>query len=77
MLLAGTLPQPAPPGALEWALLALVTISFAMVAIAQATFPHWAHHPAAAGLRVHLANGFYINAMMDRWLRLWSLRRSA
>jgi NAD(P)H-quinone oxidoreductase subunit 5 len=36
------------------------------VALAQALFPHWAHHPASAGLRVHLANGFYLNALLDR-----------
>jgi NAD(P)H-quinone oxidoreductase subunit 5 len=37
-----------------------------MVAFAQASFPLWSAHPAFAGLRVHLANGFYVNALMDR-----------
>jgi NAD(P)H-quinone oxidoreductase subunit 5 len=36
------------------------------VAFAQALFPLWAHHPATAGLRVHLANGLYLNALLDR-----------
>jgi NAD(P)H-quinone oxidoreductase subunit 5 len=36
------------------------------VAFAQALFPLWAHHPSTAGLRVHLANGLYLNALLDR-----------
>jgi NAD(P)H-quinone oxidoreductase subunit 5 len=74
-LFAGTLPATPAPGPLEAVLLALVIASFALVAIAQATFPHWAYHPAAAGLRVHLANGFYVNALTDRWLGLWTAKR--
>lgn len=58
---------PAPvAGPLEWALLVLAVLSFALVALAQTLFPLWAHHPAAAGLRVHLANGLYLNALLDR-----------
>jgi NAD(P)H-quinone oxidoreductase subunit 5 len=58
---------PAPsPGPLEWALIVLALLSFGLVAVAQALFPLWAHHPAAAGLRVHLANGLYLNAVLDR-----------
>lgn len=53
-------------GALEWALIVLALGSFGLVAVAQALFPLWAHHPAAAGLRVHLANGLYLNALLDR-----------
>jgi NAD(P)H-quinone oxidoreductase subunit 5 len=60
------LPALAKPGALEWALIVLAVGSFGLVAVAQALFPHWAHHPAAAGLRVHVANGFYLNAALDR-----------
>lgn len=61
---------PAPPvaGPLEWALITLAILSFGVVAIAQALFPIWAHHPAAAGLRVHLANGLYLNAVLDRMI---------
>lgn len=59
---------PAAPvaGPLEWALIVLALLSFGLVAVAQALFPLWAHHPAAAGLRVHLANGLYLNAVLDR-----------
>lgn len=60
------LPRPPVPGALEWALIVLALMSFGLVAVAQALFPLWAHHPAAAGLRVHLANGLYLNAVLDR-----------
>ena len=60
------LPSVPQAGALEWALIVLAVLSFALVAFAQALFPLWAHHPAAAGLRVHLANGLYLNALLDR-----------
>jgi hypothetical protein len=36
--------------------------------LSQASFPLWSSHPAFAGLRVHLANGFYVNALTDRLL---------
>jgi hypothetical protein len=62
----GGVPAPPVPGPLEGALLVLTLLSFGAVAVAQALFPHWAHHPAAAGLRVHLAHGLYINAALDR-----------
>jgi NAD(P)H-quinone oxidoreductase subunit 5 len=44
----------------------LALLSFGIVAVAQALFPLWAHHPATTGLRVHLANGLYLNALLDR-----------
>jgi NAD(P)H-quinone oxidoreductase subunit 5 len=60
------LPSPPVPGALEWALIVLAVGTFGLIAVAQALFPLWAHHPAASGLRVHLANGLYMNAVLDR-----------
>lgn len=74
---AGVLPATPTPGPLEWVLLVLVVISFGFVAIVQAMFPLWAYHPAAAGLRVHLSNGFYANALFDRVLRGWSVRAAS
>ena len=71
---AGTLPATPAPGPLEWALIVLALISFGAVALAQATFPLWASHPAAAGIRVHLSNGLYANAIFDRLLGGWSKR---
>lgn len=62
---AGLPPAPVPDP-LEWALIVLAVLSFGIVAFAQALFPLWAHHPAVAGLRVHLANGLYLNALLDR-----------
>ncbi len=76
-LLIGTLPATPAPGPLEWALIVLAVLSFGLVAVAQAMFPLWAYHPAAAGLRVHLANGLYANAVFDRLLKGWSLRRAS
>jgi len=76
-LTSGALPETPAPGPLEWALLALAVLSFGLVAVAQAMFPLWAYHPAAAGLRVHLSNGLYANAVFDRLVGNWSARRAA
>lgn len=60
------LPAAPMPTELEWALLVVAVASFGIVAFAQALFPLWAHHPSTAGLRVHLTNGLYLNALLDR-----------
>jgi NAD(P)H-quinone oxidoreductase subunit 5 len=57
--------------------MALAVLSFGLVAVAQALFPLWAFHPAAAGLRVHLSNGLYVNALLDRLLGGWATRKAA
>ena len=75
-LMAGTLPATPDPSSLEWTLMVLAVFTFGVVAVAQAMFPLWAYHPAAAGLRVHLANGLYVNALFDRLLGSWSVSRS-
>ncbi len=67
----GALPPTPSPGPLQWALLVLAIASFGAVAVAQSAFPLWADHPAAAGLRVHLANGLYANALFDRLIGGW------
>lgn len=66
------LPVPAAPGIFGWLLLTLSVITFGIVALAQAMLPLWSAHPAVAGLRIHLANGFYANVVLDRWLGSWS-----
>ena len=73
-LTAGVLPPAPAPGPLQWTLIVLAVISFGLVAVVQAMFPLWAYHPAAAGLRVHLSNGFYANAVFDRLAGGWSTR---
>lgn len=75
-LTSDALPEAPAPGPLQWALMVLAVISFGLVAVVQAMFPLWAYHPAAAGLRVHLSNGFYANAVFDRLLRGWRLRNA-
>jgi NADH:ubiquinone oxidoreductase subunit 5 (subunit L)/multisubunit Na+/H+ antiporter MnhA subunit len=67
-LTRGTLPPAPVPDHLSWTLMALSILSFGAVAIAQALLPLWSDHPAASGLRVHLANGLYLNAILERWL---------
>lgn len=74
-MMRGTLPATPAPGPLEWALIVLALFSFGLVAIAQAMFPLWAYHPATAGLRVHLSNGLYANAVFDKLLGGWSSKR--
>jgi len=74
-LTADLLPPVPTPGPLEWALIVLVLTSFGPLAILQAMFPLWADHPAAAGLRVHLSNGLYANAVFDRMLGGWAIRK--
>ncbi|SHJ75270.1 NAD(P)H-quinone oxidoreductase subunit 5 [Palleronia salina] len=69
---AGTLPPPPAPDGLIWATILLALVSFAIAAVAQTTFPLWAGHPAAAGLRVHLMNGLYFNAVADRLSGRWT-----
>ena len=75
-LTADVLPSAPPAGPLEWALILLTLVSFGAVALAQSTLPLWSYHPAAEGLRVHLANGLYINAVEDRLLRGWSRKNA-
>ena len=70
------LPDAPVPGDLEWALIVVAVTSFAVVAFAQALFPQWAHHPSTAGLRVHLANGLYMNALLDRAIGGFRITRS-
>ena len=74
---SSVLPAAPSPGPLQWGLIVLAVISFGLVAVVQAMFPLWAYHPAAAGLRVHLSNGFYLNAVFDRWLGGWSSKNSS
>lgn len=75
-MMLGTLPATPQPGPLEWTLMLLAVVTFGVVAVAQSLFPLWAYHPAAAGLRVHLANGLYVNALFDRLLGGWTLPRT-
>ena len=64
--LHGVVAETPAPGALEWAVMVLTMISFGAIALAQALFPLWAAHPAAQGLRVHLANGLYVPVILAR-----------
>lgn len=72
---AGTLPAPPSPDGLMWATILLALASFGLAAFAQATFAMWARHPAVTGMRVHLLNGLYINALTDRLTGRWQPRK--
>ena len=73
-LTADTLPAAPVPGPLEWWLILLAVITFGLLAVMQSMFPLWAFHPAFAGLRVHVSNGLYANAVFDRLVGRWSVR---
>ncbi|MEM1079413.1 MAG: proton-conducting transporter membrane subunit [Pseudomonadota bacterium] len=62
---------PAPPAATAatWAVIALALVSFTLVAVAQTLLPRWSDHSKARALRVHLSNGLYATAILDRVLR--------
>lgn len=77
MLWGPFLPAAPVPDPLEWALITLAVVSFGVVAVAQALFPLWAHHPTTAGLRVHIANGLYLNALLDRAIGELKVRRAS
>ncbi|MFT5945340.1 MAG: NAD(P)H-quinone oxidoreductase subunit 5 [Yoonia sp.] len=70
-LTAGTLPPTPRAGPLEWMVIAWVLISFAAVAILQTLLPLWSTHPVVRKLRVHVANGLYLDARMDLFAGAW------
>jgi len=72
---AGAVPPTPAAGPLEWVLMAVVVLSFGGIALAQAMLPLWGDHPAAQGLRVHLANGLYVNTLVDRMIGGWRIGR--
>jgi NAD(P)H-quinone oxidoreductase subunit 5 len=74
-LTAGTLPATPPAGPLDWAMIVIALLTFGFVALVQSAFPLWSNHPAAASLRVHLSNGLYANAYVDRLLGGWATSR--
>ncbi|MEO1469947.1 MAG: proton-conducting transporter membrane subunit [Pseudomonadota bacterium] len=72
---AGTLPPPPVPDGLAWIVMVLTVGSFGVAALAQATLPLWATHPAAAALRVHLMNGLYLDTVADRLAGRFTARK--
>ena len=65
-----SLPPVPAPGPLEWLVMILAVAGFGAVALAQAMLPLWAGHPAVRGLRIHLTNGLYADAAVERALGL-------
>ena len=65
-----SLPPAPAPGPLEWLVMILAVAGFGAVALAQAMLPLWAGHPAVRGLRIHLTNGLYADAAVERALGL-------
>lgn len=65
-VMASTLPAPQPPGPVDLAIMTLAVVSFAVVTVLQILAPSWYDRPAARAARVHIANGFYANALFNR-----------
>jgi NAD(P)H-quinone oxidoreductase subunit 5 len=70
-LAAGTLPSTPQAGPMEWLLITLALVSFTVVTVLQALLPHWTNHPAVREMHVHATNGFYLNALIDRFASTW------
>jgi NAD(P)H-quinone oxidoreductase subunit 5 len=67
LLTADALPvAPAARGPLDLAIAAAVVVAFGAVTILQSLLPAAAGSPALAALYVHVANGFYVNAVANR-----------
>lgn len=63
---AGALPPPPAPTPLALAILSLELAGFVAATLVQATAPAWQATRFGRALLVHLANGFYVNAVLDR-----------
>jgi NAD(P)H-quinone oxidoreductase subunit 5 len=68
-LLAGTVPASAPQGGgpVDLAVATLAVLSFASLAILQATLPTLTANPRWRALYWHVANGFHVTALVHRW----------
>jgi NAD(P)H-quinone oxidoreductase subunit 5 len=66
-LLAPVLPPPVSPDATAIAIMTVAVISFGAVTVLQIVEPSRAGSPFWRAARVHLANGFYANAVFDRF----------
>lgn len=66
MLLAGVVPPPPAPGPFAYAIMAVAVASFATVTVLQIIEPSRAASPFWRAARVHIAQGFYVNAIFDR-----------
>lgn len=63
---ASSLPPIPAPTLVGLGIMVLAVISFALVTVLQSLAPRWTHRPAWRAARVHLANGFYVNAWFNR-----------
>lgn len=63
---AGTLPPIPRPGFVGLGIMALTIASFGTVTILQCLVPRWLLHPWWRMVRVHVANGLYVNAACNR-----------
>ncbi|WP_297511416.1 proton-conducting transporter membrane subunit [uncultured Caulobacter sp.] len=68
---------PAPAAGPLWiAILALTLVTFAALVVFQATLPRWREHALVRRLRVHLANGLYLDLILNRLVRRAALKEA-
>ena len=65
-LASGAFAPPPPADAVQMAIIALAVLTFAALVIFQAAVPRWGRRPWLAPLRVHLANGLYLDLILAR-----------
>lgn len=70
---AGSVPSIPAATPLDWFLMLLAFLGFGIAALVQAILQTHPRHPLLRALRVHVANGFYLDALADRLLRSWRL----
>jgi NAD(P)H-quinone oxidoreductase subunit 5 len=73
LLVAGSLPRTeALHGPLELAIVIAIIVSFTTITVFQGLLPGQGAAPRWAALYAHVANGFYVNTLANRWvLRFW------
>jgi NAD(P)H-quinone oxidoreductase subunit 5 len=75
--LAGALPGARPlHGLLDTAILTAVLASFAAVTLLQNTLPYRPEGGTWQALHTHLANGLYVNTVVNRWVLAWWPQRA-
>lgn len=75
-LTASSLPAIPVPDAGGLVIMGLTIASFAAVTLLQSLIPRWNQRPAWRATRVHLANGFYVNALFNRLVGALRLDRA-
>jgi NAD(P)H-quinone oxidoreductase subunit 5 len=67
-ILTSQLPEISAPGAASLGMAFFILFLFALAIFLQVLAPAWAIKPFYRAMAVHVRNGFYANALFDRWI---------